>query len=262
MMNALFTAASGMSAQQMNLDVIANNLANVSTTGFKESRVNFENLLSQMIRTPGAQVASGIQEPSGISEGLGVRPGSTERIFTQGTLTQTNNPLDLAIQGNGFFQITLPDGTTAYTRAGSFQVDSTGRLVTADGFPVSPQITIPQNAISLSVGEDGTVSALLQGQTTPTVVGQITLANFINPAGLMNDGQNLYLQTAASGPPIIGTAGINGLGSLQQGYLENSNVDAVNQLINVILAQQAFEYNSRVITSSNNMLSTVEQMVT
>ncbi len=261
MMRALFTAASGMEAQQLNLDVISNNLSNVSTTGYKQSRVDFEDILSQIIRPPGAQVAQGVQDPTGITVGLGVRPGATQRVFTQGDLERTDNPLDMAIEGAGFFQVTLPDGTIAYTRDGSFKKDSTGRLVTSNGYPLSPEIDIPQNATSISIGQDGTVSVIVQGTAAPQVIGQVTLASFINPAGLQSQGQNLLVETGASGPPIIGNAGTNGLGLITQGFVEGSNVQAVNELIKIIIAQRAFEFNSRAITTADNMLNVASGLV-
>lgn len=262
MMQALFTAATGMEAQQLNLDVISNNLANVSTTGYKDQRADFEDILSQVVVPPGIQQAQGDQTPTGISIGLGVRPGATQHIFSQGNLESTSNPLDLAIEGNGFFQVTLPDGTIAYTRDGTFKMDDTGRLVTSDGYPLSPEIVIPQNATSVSIGQDGTVSAVIQGSAAPQILGQITLANFINPAGLTDMGQNLYLQTQASGAPIIGDAGTDGLGQIQQGYTESSNVNATQELINMIIAQQAFEYNSKSITTADTMLSDAAALIT
>jgi len=258
MMRALYTAASGMEAQQYNLDTISNNLANVSTTGFRMNQARFQDLLYQTLKAPGSPIGASIV-PVGQDVGLGVQIGSSEKIFSQGSLQQTSNPLDIAIEGNGFFQVTLPDGTTAYTRDGSFKEDATGAVVTSDGYFLSPQITIPQNAINVSVGSDGTVTALTPGATTPTTLGQITLVNFTNPAGLAPSGQNLFTQTAASGTPIISAPGVNGAGTLQGGYIEESNVSVVTQMVNMIIAQNAYEANSKSITTAENMLSTAIQ---
>jgi flagellar basal-body rod protein FlgG len=258
MMRALYTAATGMVAQQYNLDTIANNLANVNTTGFRMNQARFQDLLYQTLKAPGSPIGASIV-PVGQDVGLGSKVGSSEKIFTQGSLQQTGNPLDIAIEGDGFFQVTLPDGTTAYTRDGSFKEDATGAVVTADGYFLSPQITIPQNAINVSVGSDGTVTALTPGATTPTTLGQITLVRFTNPAGLQPRGQNLFLQTAASGTPIISQPGLNGAGTLLGGYVENSNVSVVNEMVNMIVAQRAYEANSKAITTAEQMLATAVQ---
>ena len=259
MMRALYTAATGMIAQQYNIDTISNNLANVNTTGFRRNEARFQDLVYQQMQAPGSPVGASVV-PVGQDVGLGVKVGSSEKIFTQGNLIQTGNNLDLAIQGDGFFQITMPDGTSAYTRDGSFKQDANGALVTANGYFVQPQITIPPNAQSIAVGPDGTVSALVPGSTQPQQLGQITLARFINPAGLSPTGNNLYTQTAASGTPIVSQPGINGSGTLQNGYLENSNVQVVQEIVNMIVAQRAFEANSKAISSADQMLSTAVQM--
>ena len=256
MMRALFTAGAGMQAQQLNVDVISNNLANVNTTGYKKARIDFQDLLYQTLRASGSQVAQGVESPTGLHIGLGVRPAATQRIFTQGDFQRTDNPLDLVIEGEGFFQITQPDGSVAYTRDGTFRRDGTGRVVTADGFTLSPEITIPQDAVAVSVGQDGTVSVTIQGNPTPQVVGSITLARFINPAGLFSRGKNLFLETSASGPPIVSAPGIGGAGTINQGFLENANVQVVDEIVKLIVAQRAFEFNSRAVTTSDDMLGT------
>jgi len=257
MMRALYSAATGMIAQQYNMDTISNNLANVDTAGFKGNFARFQDLIYQNIQAPGAPVGPSIV-PVGQDVGLGVKVGSSEKIFTQGSLYQTGNPLDVAINGDGFFQITLPDGTTAYTRDGSFKEDANGTVVTADGYFLQPQITIPQNALpsSLTVGSDGTVTVNVPGSTQPQQLGQITLARFVNNAGLQPLGTNLYSQTAASGPPIVSQPGLNGAGTLEGQYLENSNVQIVNEIVNMIVAQRAYEANSKAIGASDQMLQT------
>jgi len=260
MIRSLWISKTGLDAQQMNIDVVSNNLANVSTTGFKRSRAVFEDLLYQTLRQPGAKSSQTSEIPSGLQLGTGVRPIATERIFTQGNLTQTGNPLDLAINGNGFFQITLPDGTTAYTRDGSFQVNSQGQIVTASGYTVSPAITVPANTLSITISRDGIVSVQTSGSTTPTQIGQLQLASFINPAGLQSQGENLYLETAASGAPSANTPGTNGLGVINQAFLETSNVNAAEELVKMIEAQRAFELNSRAITASDQMLQRLAQL--
>ncbi|MDQ2872146.1 MAG: flagellar basal-body rod protein FlgG [Candidatus Eremiobacteraeota bacterium] len=259
MMRALYTAASGMEAQQYNMDTISNNLANVNTTGFRRNEARFQDLVYQELRAPGSPVGASVV-PVGQDVGLGVKVGSSEKIFTQGNLQQTSNPLDLAIQGDGFFQVTMPDGTAGYTRDGSFKQDANGSLVTADGFFVQPQITIPQNAQQLQIGQDGTVTALVPGSSQPQQLGQLQLARFVNPAGLSPiGGHNLYTQTAASGSPIVAAAGLNGTGSIQNGYLENSNVEVVQEIVNMIVAQRAFEANSKAISAADEMLQTAVQ---
>ncbi|HET6896250.1 MAG TPA: flagellar basal-body rod protein FlgG [Candidatus Baltobacteraceae bacterium] len=261
MMRALYTAASGMEAQQYQMDTISNNLANVNTTGFRRNEARFQDLVYQELRAPGTPVGASVV-PVGQDVGLGVKVGSSEKIFTQGNLIQTGNALDVAIEGDGFFQVTMPDGTTAYTRDGSFKRDANGAMVTADGYFVQPQITIPQNAQQLSIGEDGTVTALVPGSNLPQQLGQIQLARFVNPAGLSPlGGHNLYTQTAASGAPIVTQAGLNGAGTLQGGYLENSNVQVVQEIVNMITSQRAFEANSKTITAADEMLQTANQII-
>jgi flagellar basal-body rod protein FlgG len=260
MIRSLWISKTGLDAQQTQMDVIANNLANVSTNGFKRARAVFEDLLYQNIRQPGAQSSQQTQLPSGLQLGTGVRPVATERIFTQGNLQQTSNDKDVAIQGAGFFQVLLPDGSTAYTRDGSFQVDSQGQLVTSSGFPVQPAITIPANAESMTIGRDGTVSITQPGSAQPTQVGTLQLSTFINPAGLLAKGENLYSETAASGSPNNNTPGTNGAGLLSQGYVETSNVNVVEELVNMIQTQRAYEINSKAITTSDQMLQKLTQL--
>ncbi|MEO6913329.1 MAG: flagellar basal-body rod protein FlgG [Candidatus Baltobacteraceae bacterium] len=255
MMRALYTAASGMIAQQYNIDTISNNLANVNTTGFRKNVARFQDLVYQEIKAPGSPVGASLV-PVGTQVGLGVQVGSSEKIFTQGTLVQTSNTLDMAIEGDGFFQITQPDGTVSYTRDGSFKRDANGSIVTADGNFLSPQITIPQNALSVQIGQDGTVSATVPGSSLPQTLGQIQLARFTNPAGLSPSGSNLYTQTAASGAPIVSQPGLNGAGNLQGGYLEQSNVAVVEEIVNMIVAQRAFEANSKAVSTADEMLQT------
>jgi flagellar basal-body rod protein FlgG len=260
MIRSLWIAKTGLDGQQTQMDVITNNLANVSTNGFKRSRPVFEDLLYQTIRQPGANSSQQTQIPSGLQLGTGVRPVATEKIFTQGNLQQTGNPLDIAINGKGFFQVLLPDGTTAYTRDGSFQVDSTGQLVTASGYAIQPAITVPADALSVTVAGDGTVSVAQPGAATTTQIGSLQLASFINPAGLQSMGENLYIETAASGTASANTPGTNGLGLLNQAMIETSNVNVAEELVNMIQAQRAFEINSKAITTSDQMLQKLTQM--
>ena len=251
---ALWAAKTGLDAQQTEMAVVSNNLANVNTTGFKEDRAVFEDLLYQNQTQAGADTSQTTQSPSGMSIGTGVQVVATEKDYSQGSLTQTGNPLDVAIQGQGFFQIQMPDGTVAYTRDGTFQTNAQGQLVNSSGFLVQPGITIPQGAQSVTIGGDGTVSVTLAGQSAPTQVGQIQLANFINPPGLQPIGQNLLVQSAASGSPQTGSPGTNGLGSLSQGELESSNVNVVEELVNMIQTQRAYEMNSKAISTVDQML--------
>lgn len=260
MIRSLYIAKTGLDAQQTQLDVIANNLANTSTNGFKRSRAVFEDMLYQTVREPGAQSTQQTTLPSGLQIGTGVRPVATTRVQTQGNLSQTSNSLDLAIQGNGFFQTQMPDGTTAYTRDGSFHTDAQGQLVNSNGMPLQPAITLPANALSVTIGQDGTVSVTTPGSTTPTTVGTVQLATFINPAGLSSHGQNLYLETAASGTPATNTPGTNGTGMINQGYVETSNVNVAEELVNMIQAQRAYELNSKAITTSDQMLQRLTQL--
>jgi flagellar basal-body rod protein FlgG len=260
MIRSLWIAKTGLEAQQTQMDVISNNLANVSTNGFKRSRAVFEDLLYQNLRQPGAQSSQQTQIPSGLQIGTGVRPIAAERIHTQGNLQQTSNQLDVAIQGAGFFQVLQPDGTTAYTRDGSFQTDNQGQIVTANGFVVQPAVTIPANATSVTIGQDGVVTVTQPGAATPVQVGSIQLATFINPAGLESMGQNMYMETASSGTPSTNVPGTNGTGSVSQGYVETSNVNVVEELVNMIQAQRAYEINSKAVTVSDQMLQKLAQM--
>jgi flagellar basal-body rod protein FlgG len=260
MIRSLFISKTGLDAQQAQMDVISNNLANVSTTGFKASRAVFDDLIYQTLRQPGAQSTQQNQIPSGSQIGTGVQLVSTERLQTQGNLTQTNNNLDVAIQGAGFFQVLMPDGTTAYTRDGSFQQNNQGQLVTSNGYPIQPAITIPANALSVTIGTDGTVSITTPGSPTATNIGNLQVATFINPVGLQSLGQNLYQETTSSGTPNTITPGTNGAGTLQQGYVEASNVNVVEELVNMIQTQRAYEMNSKAITTSNEMLQKLVQM--
>lgn len=261
MIRALWTAATGMDAQQLNMDVIANNLANVNTAGFKKSRADFQELLYQTIRQPGTTNGNGNQIPTGIQVGLGAQAGSVEKLFTTGDIQQTGNDLDLAIEGDGFFQVQLPNGDTAYTRAGDFKKDSTGRVVTADGYPLIPSITVPTNTTKLSISDDGTVTAYLSGSTTGTQVGSITLATFSNPSGLDSMGMSLFKETTASGTPTVGTPGESGVGTVSQGYLEGSNVNIMEEMVDMIASQRAYEINSKAIKAADEMIQTTSQLV-
>jgi flagellar basal-body rod protein FlgG len=260
MIRSLFIAKTGLDAQQTQLDVVSNNLANVSTAGFKKARPVFEDLLYQTVRQAGAQSTQQTQLPTGLQIGTGVRSVATERVFTQGNLQQSSNSLDVAINGPGFLQVALPDGTTAYTRDGSLHLDNQGQLVTSSGYTVSPAITIPANAQVITIGNDGIVTVTQQGTAAPTTVGTIQLANFINPAGLEARGENLYLETAASGAPTTNTPGSNGVGTLKQGYIETSNVNVVEELVNMIQTQRAYEINSKAIQTSDQMLQRLTQI--
>jgi len=260
MIRSLWISKTGLDAQQTQLDVISNNLANVSTNGFKRSRAVFEDLMYQTIRQPGAQSSQQTQLPSGLQIGTGVRPVATERIHTQGNVNQTDNDKDIAIQGAGFFQVLMPDGTTQYTRDGSFQTDSQGQLVTSSGYTVQPPITIPANTTKLTVGRDGTVSITQAGSAASTQIGTLQVATFINPAGLESKGENLYAETAASGTPAPNTPGTNGAGALWQGYVETSNVNVVEEMVNMIQTQRAYEINSKAITTSDQMLAKLSQL--
>jgi flagellar basal-body rod protein FlgG len=257
MIRALFTAASGMQAETLNIDVISNNLANVNTTGFKKSRAEFQDLLYQSIREPGAKSTISTEIPSGIQVGLGVKPVAVNKIFTQGNFKHTGNAMDLVIEGQGFFQVNMPDGNIAYTRCGSFSRDSTGRMVTSDGYPMEPAITIPADALSITIGDDGTVSVLRPGEAAATEVGAIQLAKFINPGGLKSLGKNLLQRTQASGDPIQGTPNLQGFGRISQGFQEMSNVDIVEELVGMIVAQRSYETNSKAITAADQMLKRV-----
>ena len=254
MNQALWVAKTGLEAQQLRMSVIANNLANVNTHAYKRARATFQDLLYQNVRQVGAQSSQVTQLPSGLMLGTGVRAVATAKLFSQGNIAQTDNPFDVAVQGRGFFQVLLPDGTLAYTRDGSFQVDAQGQLVTASGYPVQPAITIPSNAQSITIGADGTVSVRLPGQPDPSQVGQLQLADFVNPAGLQPMGENLFLESSASGSPQTGTPGVNGLGQLVQGAVETSNVNVVQELVSMIETQRAYEMNSKAVETSDQML--------
>ncbi len=260
MIRSLWIAKTGLDAQQTQLDVISNNLANVGTAGFKRSRAVFEDLLYQTLRQPGAQSSQQTQLPTGLQLGTGVKPVASERVFSQGNLQKTDNTLDVAVNGQGFFQVTMPDGSLAYTRDGSFHLDAQGQLVSSSGYPLSPAITIPSNAQVITIARDGTVTVTQPNQATPTQVGAIQLANFINAAGLQGLGENLYSETAASGTPTTNVPGSNGLGLLQQGYVETSNVNVVEELVNMIQTQRAYEINSKAVQTSDQMLQKLTQI--
>lgn len=260
MMRSLWISKTGLDAQQTHLDVISNNLANVSTNGFKRQRGVFEDLLYQTFRQAGAQSSQQTQIPTGLQLGTGVRPVATARVFAQGNLNQTGNSMDLAINGNGFFQVQMPDGTTGYTRDGAFQVDAQGQVVTANGFSLQPALTIPTNATTVTIGQDGTVSVRVPGQATPQQVGSIQLVSFVNPTGLQSLGNNLFAETAASGTPNANTPGTNGLGLINQGFVETSNVNVVEELVNMIQTQRAYEINSKSIQTSDQMLQRLTQL--
>jgi flagellar basal-body rod protein FlgG len=258
MYRALYTAASGMETQQLNLENVANNLANASTAGFRRRRLQFQDLIYQNMVQPGAASTQQTTFPTGLQIGLGVRPAASEVIQAQGDFNTTGNPLDLTIQGQGFFQVQLPTGEVAYTRAGTFHLDSTGIIVTSDGYQLQPAITIPASATNVTIGTDGTVSVQLPGQQQAQQVGSIQLATFANPGGLNSIGSNLFLETSASGNPIVGTpGGSEGLGQILQGALENSNVDMVGEFIQMILAQRSYEANSRVVRAADEMFQTI-----
>ncbi len=260
MLRSLWTAASGMQAQALNVDVLANNLANVNTSGFKRARADFQDLLYQTIRAPGSSSSSSTQVPTGIQLGHGVRTAAIQKIFSQGDYKNTGNELDLAIEGEGFFQITKPDGDIGYTRDGTFKLDNEGRLVNSDGYLLEPEITIPADSLTVSIGSDGTVSVMQAGQSATTEIGTIQLANFINPAGLNAIGKNMFLPTASSGDVLTGTAGEDGFGTLAQGFIEMSNVSVVEEMVNLITAQRAYEINSKAIQTSDEMLGIANQI--
>ncbi|MCF8719196.1 flagellar basal-body rod protein FlgG [Nitrospina gracilis] len=254
MMRSLYTAATGMNAQDLNVSVISNNLANVNTSGFKRSRADFQDLLYQTLKLQGTLSNTGNQVPTGIQLGLGVKPAAVQKIFLQGDFAQTQNPLDIAIEGDGFFQITTPSGNIAYTRAGTFKLNQTGQIVTSDGLLMQPAVTIPQNALNISVDPSGVVSVTQPNSPTPSVVGNIQIATFQNPAGLQALGDNLFLQTGSSGTPIVGTPALDNRGAIKQGFLELSNVSVVEELVNLITAQRAYEVNSRTVQTADEML--------
>ena len=260
MIRSLWIARTGLDAQQTSLDVIANNLANVSTNGFKRARPVFEDLLYQTLRQPGAQSSQSTQIPAGLQLGTGARPVSTARIHTQGGVQQTGNSLDVAIDGAGFIQVLLPDGTTGYTRDGSFQKDNQGQIVTSSGYPVQPAITIPADALTITISRDGVVSVTQPGTSATTQVGNLQLATFINVGGLQSVGENLFLETASSGTPTPSTPGTNGAGILNQNYVETSNVNVAEELVSMIQTQRAYELNSKVVTTSDQMLARLTQL--
>ncbi len=260
MMNSLWIAKTGMTAQQTQLDVISHNLSNVSTTGYKRNNAVFQDLIYQNLRQVGAQTTEENQLPTGLHLGLGVNVVATSRNFTQGSLQQSGNSLDVAIDGNGFFEVQLPDGTTGYTRDGSFKLDSQGRVVTSAGLPIAPGVTVPADAKSISISESGLVSVTVAGNPTPQQVGQLTMSSFVNSAGLEPVGQNLYRESAASGAPQQAEPGTNGLGIIKQGFLENSNVNVVEELVNMIQTQRAYEMNSKAIQTSDQMLAKLSQL--
>ncbi|MDP2829112.1 MAG: flagellar basal-body rod protein FlgG [Sulfuricellaceae bacterium] len=260
MIRSLWISKTGLDAQQTGMDVISNNLANVSTNGFKRSRAVFEDLLYQTLRQPGAQSSQQTKIPSGLQLGTGVRPVATERIHMQGNLQKTENPLDVAINGRGFLQVLMLDGSTGYTRDGSLQLDDQGQLVTSSGYPIQPSVTIPADALSVTIAKDGTISVLQPGNAAPTNVGSLQLASFINPTGLQSMGENLYLETASSGAPSANAPGTNGLGTLEQMYVETSNVNVVEEMVNMIQTQRAYEINSKAITVSDQMLARLTQI--
>jgi flagellar basal-body rod protein FlgG len=260
MIRALYTSSSGMQAQQLNLDAIANNLSNVNTAGFKRTRVDFQDLLYRTFPAPGTISAQGATLPTGIQVGHGTRPVATQRIFSQGDFQQTENPLDLVIEDAGFFQILRPDGTTAYTRSGAFKKDGDGRIVTSDGFPLQPGITVPGDATSITVGSDGTVSATVPGQTEAQQVGTIQLARFVNPAGLIAVGRSMFVPTQASGDAVVANPGTDGMGTLAQGFLEMSNVKVVEEMVAMITSQRAYEVNSKAVQTADEMLSIANNM--
>jgi flagellar basal-body rod protein FlgG len=255
MIRALYSSSSGMQAQQLNLDTIANNLANVNTTGFKRTRVDFQDMLYQTYRAPGTAGSQGTTIPTGIQVGHGARPVATQRLFSQGDFQQTDNPLDLVIEGDGFFQVTRPDGSTAYTRAGAFKKDGTGRVVTSEGYVLQPNLVIPADARDITIGADGTVTVTVPGQTAAQQIGTLQLAQFVNPAGLLSVGRNLFTPTQASGSAVVGTPGVQGLGTLTQGFLELANVKVVDEMVAMITSQRAYEANSKAIQTADDMLS-------
>jgi flagellar basal-body rod protein FlgG len=261
MIRALYTSSTGLSAQQLVIDNTANNLANVNTNGFKKSLINFQDLIYINDRPPGTEAAQGLVLPQGEQIGTGVRVAGTTKSFTQGSIVNTGNQYDLSIQGDGFFQITLPNGETAYSRDGAFNINANGNLVNSSGYLVTPQISIPTNATNVAIGPDGTVSAITASSpNTSTNLGQITLVTFPNETGLNSMGSNLFTQTPASGAPVTATPGVNGLGTIQQGFKESSNVDVVSEMVNLILAQRAYEFNLRTIKTSDEMLSSTTNL--
>lgn len=260
MQRSLWSAASGMTAQQTNIDVISNNLANVNTTGFKKSRASFEDLMYQEVRAAGTYSATGTSSPTGVEIGLGTKVSAVDKVHTQGSLQSTSINTDIAIEGDGYLQFTLPSGSIAYTRDGSLKIDANGNLTNDKGYLLEPAVTIPDNTTALSIGEDGTISVTLAGETTPQEVGHIELANFINPSGLQSTGGNFYLATGASGEAVTGTPGETNFGKIEQGTLEMSNVSVVEDMVNMITAQRAYEINSKAIQTSDDMLQILNNL--
>jgi flagellar basal-body rod protein FlgG len=260
MFRSLHIAATGMAAQEAQLDAISNNLANTGTAGYKKLRADFQDLLYQTVRAAGTQTSGTTISPTGLQVGSGVRLVATTRLFQQGALQNTGNPLDVAIEGNGFFVVQQPDGNPAYTRAGAFKTDNQGRIVTAEGMPLDPPISIPPDATSVSIGSDGSVSATIKGQSTPSQLGQIQVGNFVNPAGLSSIGHNLYVPTQASGDAQVGNPGADGRGTVLQGSIEHANVEVAEEMINLITAQRTYEVNSKVITAADEMLRNATQL--
>lgn len=261
MIRSLWTGTTGMRGQQLNIDVIANNLANVSTTGFKKSQTNFHDLLYQTMRVPGSQTSADTETPTGILVGLGVKPASVTKVFTQGDIIQTENELDVAISGEGFLQVEMPNGTTAYTRSGALQRDSNGRLTNSEGYPILPAITIPDGSTQITIGESGIISAVIGEDSVSTQVGTLELALFTNNAGLSSIGRNLYQETSASGTPSVGTPGEDGYGTFLQRFLEGSNVNLVEELASMITTQRAYEINSKTIQTSDEMMQTTNNLI-
>ena len=261
MQSSLYIGATGMEAQRVNIDVISNNLANVNTSGFKRSRADFQELMYQTSQAAGTETAAGTEVPTGIQIGLGVEPSSVQKIFQQGGLTTTENPLDLAIEGDGFFQIIMPDGETGYTRAGNFKLDSQGEIVTSEGDPLEPSITIPGDTLSITITSDGTISTLQAGNLTPTTIGQIELARFTNPGGLNAMGKNIFMPSGSSGSVTTANPGSDGLGTVNQGFVEMSNVNIVEEMVNMIVSQRAYELNSKVVQTSDQMLQMANNII-
>jgi flagellar basal-body rod protein FlgG len=260
MIRSLYTAATGMKAQQLSIDTVSNNIANVNTGGYKKQRAEFADLMYQVMEYAGTSTSATTISPTGMEVGLGVRPTAITKIFTQGNYKETGNQLDVAISGDGFFQIQLPDGATAYTRAGSFKLDENGTIVTADGYPLLPQVVVPADTTQLTIGTDGTISVMQSGQTQSNQIGQFELADFINPAGLHALGDNNYINTTASGDPVVGQPGLNGFGQTRQLFIELSNVQLVEEMTDLITGQRAYEAGSKAITTSDDMLSVVNQL--
>jgi flagellar basal-body rod protein FlgG len=260
MIRALYTAATGLNAQATVIDNTSNNLANVNTNGFKKGQADFQDLLYVNERTPGADAAQGLQVPTGLQIGNGVRVAGITKVFTQGGLVNTQNPLDIAIEGQGFLQVQMPNGETRYTRDGAIRQNPQGNFVTSDGFLITPQVTIPQDAVNVAIGSDGTVN-ITNAQGQASVVGQLTLVRFPNPSGLSAEGRNLYTESASSGPPLVATPGVNGTGLIRQAFLERSNVEAVTELIGLILAQRAYEFNTRAVRTADSMLQATTELI-